>query len=147
MIASLVYDESGTTAILRFSYDRNLVERLKAIPLDFRSYNPETKAWSIKTPYDAMAAKMLREHFPGAEIQDRPQPRANFAGWTYSPPQPTCGCTSDHKLLGICSSASPELVKAALRIAAKKNHPDLGGSTTQMQAINAAADRLLQEAR
>jgi hypothetical protein len=149
MFASLVYDETGNTAILRFSYDRNLVERLKVIPHDYRSYNSATKEWRVQQPYDRMAAKLLGEHFPSAVIEERPKSGPDFSAWAYAPPPPppTCGCTADHKLPGVCANADPDLVETALRIAAKKNHPDVGGSTTQMQAINAAAERLLEAVR
>jgi len=40
-----------------------------------------------------------------------------------------------------------ELIAAGLRTLSKKYHPDVGGSTAHMQAINAAAEWLRQQAR
>ena len=40
-----------------------------------------------------------------------------------------------------------ELVSAGLRTLSKKFHPDVGGSHERMQAINAAADWVRQQAR
>jgi hypothetical protein len=41
-------------------------------------------------------------------------------------------------------SGPPEVVNAAYCALAKKVHPDAGGDTTKMQAMN-AADKLLQD--
>jgi hypothetical protein len=145
MFASSVYDETGDTAILRFTLNRNLVERLKVILHDYRSYNSTKKEWRSQQPYIRMVAKLLSEQFAIAVIVERPKAETNFSARAYAAPSPpTCGCMADHKLFGVCANGDPDLVKVVLRSAAKENHPDVAGSTRQMQAISAAVDRLLE---
>lgn len=42
------------------------------------------------------------------------------------------------EVLGVRSDAAPEIIEAAYRAAAKKAHPDAGGTDEQMAALNAA---------
>lgn len=49
---------------------------------------------------------------------------------------------SPYEVLGISHTATAEEIKTAYRICAKKNHPDHGGSTEEMQKINAAYKQL-----
>ncbi len=142
MIASLVYH--GEVAVLTTSFDKLFVDCQKAtVPHDFRSWVPELEIWRFLKPYDRLAAKLLLEHCADAEIET---PGNAHAGFRYQMP-PGCRCIPDHRLLGICESASPELVRAALRIAAKQHHPDVGGDVAVMQHLNAAADRILKRVR
>lgn len=136
-MASLVYDQSGTTAILSFSFDRVLVDRLKTIPPASRTYDPGTKSWRIQFPYDGLAAGMLREHFPDAEVQTPPQ-RDRWGNVAQG-----CQCDDDHRRLHVCQSAPVIVVQAAYKALAKQLHPDTGGDGQAMQALNASYERLM----
>ncbi len=120
---------------LRFPYDADLVESLKAeIPSHARKYDPIVKAWTVSSAYAEIAARLMFAVFPDVDLVDQsrtapPSDRAPRAGDPYA-------------VLHLRSTAPPELVTAAHRCLAKLNHPDRGGSTATMQAINAAVDAI-----
>jgi hypothetical protein len=108
-----------------------LIPRWKdAVPARYRSYDPSAKVWRFVGQYRALAAALLLIYFPGADVPVRfrtpSHPQARAAG-------------SDHiRVLHLCETASVELIEASYRVLARLNHPDAGGSTEAMQAINGA---------
>ena len=52
-----------------------------------------------------------------------------------------------YKALGVSPTATPQELKAAYRLIAKKLHPDMGGSPTALSAVNEAYDVLSDPAR
>lgn len=121
-------------AELRFPYDATFIDRLKAtVPAYARTYSPESKTWTISPAYVDVAARLMFAVFPDVEIMEHARPgssdRAPHAGDAYT-------------VLHLLPTAPPELVTTAHRCLAKLHHPDRGGSTAAMQAINAAAEAL-----
>jgi hypothetical protein len=135
--------------IFRFPFDGQVVEQLKSrIPPHARRWNPSTKEWAIDPPHHETMHAMLRAHF----------------GWF--PPLPTEGpdpevaalraevcrlreqlrqaeaVPESYKMLHLQPTAPPEVISAAHKALVKLKHPDLGGNTREMQAINAAFDSL-----
>jgi len=120
---------------LRFPYDADLVESLKAeIPSHARTYDPIVKAWTVSAAYSDVAARLMLETFPDVDLvnQSRTAPPADRA--------PRAG--DPYVVLHLLPSAPPELVSAAHKCLARLHHPDKGGSTATMQAINAAVDAI-----
>jgi hypothetical protein len=123
------------SVVLRFPYDADLVESLKArVPGHARKYDPITKAWTVTAMYVPVAFWLMVETFGDVEIVDTASAgsadRDRHAGedpWT---------------ILHLRPTAPPELVTAAHRCLAKLHHPDRGGTTAVMQEINAAAEAL-----
>lgn len=64
-----------------------------------------------------------------------------FAGYTALPPSGSSPGTSWWNVLGCAHNAPLDVVKEAYRDAARKAHPDGGGSHDAMVAINAAWDQ------
>ncbi len=115
-------------AVLKFPYDPWLVESLKTgIPGHARSYAPETKAWTVAPAYVAVATRLMLAAFPDVELVD---------------PSRTAPPSDPYVVLHLLPSAPPELVTAAHKCLSKLHHPDKGGDTATMQAINAAAEAL-----
>ena len=120
-------------AVLRFPFDQWLVESLKAgIPVHARTYDPETKAWTVAPAYVAVATRLMLEVFPDVELVD---------------PSRTAPLSDPYVVLHLLPTAPPELVTAAHKCLAKLHHPDRGGSTATMQALNAAVDAIRETGR
>ncbi len=123
------------SVVLQFPYDAALIASLKAaIPAHARRYDPIAKSWTVSAAYADVAARLMVAVFPDVDLVDQsrtgpPSDRAPHAGDPYA-------------VLHLRPSAPPELVTAAHRVLARIHHPDVGGSTAAMQAINAAADAI-----
>ena len=119
--------------VLTFPYSGDLVAALKAhVPAHARTYDPDTRAWTIAAAYAGLACQLMRAAFPdvleegaGATFDRGGDPRESAL-----------------VILHLRPSAPPELVDAAYRCLARLHHPDRGGDTAVMQAINAAAEQL-----
>jgi hypothetical protein len=57
------------------------------------------------------------------------------------------GPDDHHEILGVQRSAGPEEIRAAYRRAAKKAHPDQGGSNEAFRRVQLAAETLLEAAQ
>jgi len=127
--ACALFLSDGTCAVT-FAYDKWVIEELKRqIPADHRSYDPANKTWYVRPGWGQVAISVLRMAFDAVEVttQDkRSQPKPirrsdpNFSELHLLPSAPTC------------------VIEAAYKAMAKANHPDRGGSTAAMQAINSA---------
>lgn len=71
----------------------------------------------------------------GAQILDRA-----FTGFTALPAP-----RSPFEILGVSPAASIDEIERAFRAAARKAHPDAGGSSARMAELNAARDQVLRE--
>ncbi len=121
--------------VLTFPFDRWLVDALKAeIPGHDRTYAPDTRAWTIAPAYAHVASQLMHDVFPDVEI----------VGAATPPPFDRGRPSSDDPwvILHLRPTAPPELVSAAHRCLAKLHHPDAGGDTAVMQAINQAYDAI-----
>ena len=62
-----------------------------------------------------------------------------FAGFVALPAPPSCW-----EILGLADTATPHQVQSAFRTLARRAHPDTGGSTADMAALNSARDEALR---
>jgi hypothetical protein len=116
-------------------YDPGLIEAWKdAIPFRHRSYEPTSKAWRFLSEYRDVAAALLLERFPDADIPGRTRSRVGAA------PRPT---GSDHyATLHLLPTAPRAVIDAAFRALSKACHPDRGGSDAAMRRLIEAHDAL-----
>ncbi len=118
---------------LRFSYDAGFISRLKGeIPVYARTYDPETRIWTVRAAYATRACFMMRETFGavteyGDDVADRVRRD-----------------DPDFAALHLMPSAPPALVEAAFRCLSKELHPDRGGKHEAMIELNEAITRLRQ---
>lgn len=54
---------------------------------------------------------------------------------------------TDYEILGITTDSTPEGIRAAYRILAKKHHPDYGGDPANFRTVNGAYQRLYQQGK
>jgi len=75
--------------------------------------------------------------------------RASFAGWQMALPAPGSVKRSWREVLGYSATAalSETAIKSAYKTAAKKTHPDQGGSHDAMAEVNRAHDEAMKELR
>ncbi len=117
--------------ILTFPYNRGLVEALKREePSYARSYDPATKEWMVTQPYVAVAGALVEATFPDTEVID--------FSTNFSRPNPSPSAPDEYRTLHLLPSAPQELVEAAYKCLSRLYHPDRGGDTQKMQALNAA---------
>lgn len=135
MIAHVARREDGSAEV-RFPFDRRLIEMIKLmIPAGRRSWHPDAKHWTVQPPYVGEAERLLRQRFGAVLITEAPGPFT--AG-----PTPIRQTDPDFAALHLLPSAPPALVATAYKVLAKTQHPDTGGDTAHMQALNVAYGRL-----
>jgi DnaJ-domain-containing protein 1 len=127
-----------------FPYDAAMVEDCKAVPVAYRSYDPDKRLWTISVPYaDRILDRFLRR-FPHATVDEYTSQERTKA----SPPPPRPLHADPYEVLHLRPSAPPELVEAAARTLAKLHHPDRqpaheqARATAAMARINRAAEDL-----
>ena len=115
-------------------FDAAFVAMIKqVIPVPLRAWYAAERCWWIGAPAVGDAKRILGEFFPG--YQER-----FLAGATPFSASP-------HAVLEVRDDASPEVIEAAYRALARKHHPDVGGDTRTMQAINEAYDQIRAQVR
>lgn len=128
-------------------YLDGFVEALKReIPAWGRAWDKGHKMWHVDLAY-RWELQGLLDHFYGewrnvspAELGLEPE-----AGHKRARQAAAGGYEADkYAALHLLPTAPPELVKAAYRCLAMLNHPDRGGDTRAMQAINEAYEALAQ---
>ncbi len=92
------------------------------------------KIWTVTAGCFPVVFRLMHQTFLDVEVEERARPGAS------SDRAPHAG--DPYAVLHLLPSAPPELVTAAHRCLAELNHPDRGGSTATMQAINAAVDAI-----
>ncbi len=136
---------------ITFPYDPMFISNLKdRVPVGCREWRPERRAWWVHALYAPRVIDMMRAWWPDVEVI-RPGQRTSTEGarryWTPPPPPPPRR-DDPYQVLHLLPSAPVELVEAAGRTLAKLCHPDTKPegeralATVQMQAINAAVDRV-----
>ena len=121
---------------LTFPYAAELVDALKAtVPGYARTYDPATRAWTVTPAYAGVATRLMHQIFADVETVDHTAAGSGFDRG---------GDPREAALvvLHLRPTAPPELVDAAYKCLARLHHPDRGGSTATMQAINAAAEQI-----
>jgi hypothetical protein len=135
--------------VFRFPFDGAVVEQLKGdIPPHARRWNPSTKEWAIDPPHHETMHGILRSHFgwfpplptegPDPEVE---RLRAEVAALRAKLRQQEA-IPDAYRTLCVLPTAPPQVIAAAHRALVRLHHPDAGGDTLTMQAINAAADQL-----
>ncbi|MCC6943518.1 MAG: J domain-containing protein [Thermomicrobiales bacterium] len=119
---------SSSRIELQFPFDGAFVEMLKReIPAACRSWDPVRRVWTISADdqyWASLAVDLLVSRFPRARVAREANRET--------------GGNDPYRSLHLLPTAPPELVKSAYRTLSKLNHPDHGGDTAAMQAINAA---------
>lgn len=124
----------GSAADVTFPFSAYVVAELKrAVPAPLRTYDPDSKTWTVAARYVSAVYHVLAQVFGEVDVEgsrsgaaDRGRPSSDDP-WV---------------ILHLRPTAPPELVSAAHKCLAKLHHPDAGGSTATMQAINAAAEQI-----
>jgi hypothetical protein len=136
-LAQIQHLPDGAVA-LRFPYDAEFISRLKdEIPASARTYDPETKTWTVRPAFAERAVALMRETF--AAVVEYGADRT-----ATSPPDPTRRDDPDLAVLHLLPSAPPELIETAYRCLSKLCHPDKGGEHDGMLELNEAITRLRQ---
>ncbi len=115
-----------------------------------RRYDPATKSWIVVGPdykdFYSWVDYCCTTFF--AQIKRAgPGKQQKAKGTPPPPPKPPKQSKEDEafEALHLCSSAPPEVVKAAYRALAQKHHPDHQGDTATMQRLNQAYDLLSKQ--
>lgn len=149
-------------------YNASFVDDLKAlVPHELRLWESDQKRWYVFETYAEQAVRLARKYWPliNLDAYDSPEmreERQRHQQWRQSQsgyqrqqdqqyrqqssgqwqPGASSGTRSDYAMLFVTDDAPPEVIKAAYKALAIKYHPDRGGDTVAMQAVNAAYDRL-----
>lgn len=116
--------------VLKSPYAPTLVQTLKdAIPYTYREWDSSAKVWRIAPEWGDVVTQVLAD--VGAHVVDR---RPLVAPPVAVAPVLQAACT----YLFIVPEAPVEVAEAAFKALAKKHHPDVGGDTAMMQALNDA---------
>ena len=125
----------GSAADVTFPFNADVVAGIKrAVPAPLRSYNPDTKTWTVAGRYVGAVARILAQVFGDVDIEGSRTGAADRGR--------RAGTDDPYVVLHLRPTAPPELVSAAHKCLAKLHHPDAGGSTSTMQMINAAAEQI-----
>ncbi len=130
----IVWHPDGSAADVTFPYSAFVVGELKrAVPAPLRTYDPDTKTWTVAGRYVSAVYHVLAQVFGEVDVEGSRSGAADRGRPSSDDPWAT---------LHLRPTAPPELVTAAHRCLAKLNHPDAGGSTATMQAINSAVESI-----
>ena len=115
----------------------------ETVPAWARHWDKDRKMWHVAPEYKRELERVLEVHYGGVQWVE---PAELGLGARAQHRQPG-GQAEAYAALHLLPTAPAELVQAAYRCLAKLNHPDLGGDTSAMQAINAAYAELEQVSR
>ncbi len=130
----IIWHPDGSAADVTFPYSAFVVAEIKhVVPAWLRSYDSNTKTWTVAGRYVHLVYHVLAQVFGEVDVEgsrtgpaDRGRPSRDDP-WV---------------ILHLRPTAPPELVSAAHKCLAKLNHPDAGGSTAVMQRINRAVESI-----
>ena len=130
----IIWHSDGSAADVTFPFDAFVVAELKrVVPAWLRSYDPDLKTWMVDGRYVHLVYHVLAQVFGDVDVEGS---RAGTADRGGDPREAAL------IVLHLRPTAPPELVDAAYKCLARLHHPDRGGSTLTMQAINAAAEQI-----
>lgn len=155
---------------LYLPFEPRFVDGLKgAVPADYRDWDADTRSWYVGPEYWEHALALARRFWPTLQIvgtssehaRQRERQRAGsyrqsrehtrqgfedifsqFFGQQPGGQRSAAAPRTDHGVLCVTDDAPPEVIRAAYKALSRLRHPDAGGSTEEMQRINAAFDRL-----
>lgn len=113
-------EKLGRTEFL-FPYDPAMVEDCKAVPVAYRSYDPDKRLWTISAPYANRVLDLFLRRFPHATVNRYGTRGRDSAS---PPPPPKAPVTTPHATLYVLPTAPREVIEAAYRALVKKHHPD-----------------------
>jgi hypothetical protein len=126
-----------------------LVRSLKSrIDWRERRFDPGAKVWHVAPAAGDDLRLWLLAHFDAGQRRLVGVTLDDLGAASYRrPPPPPSGAggraqTSPYDVLWLRPGAPSEVVKAAYKALAFKHHPDKGGDTAAMQAINVAFEQL-----
>jgi hypothetical protein len=127
--ALLLPDTTEERFILNSPYDPTFVAAFKAaIPWTAREWDAARKVWRVDEAFDAVVIDLAEQH--GAIVTDkRPVAESDQV-----PPALREACA----ILHITPGAPLAVAEAAYKALARLHHPDVGGDTATMQALNEA---------
>lgn len=132
-------------------YDPDFVEALKLdIPSSGRRWLADDKLWRVEKLFEFRLLSLLKEFFDTVERVPLSELSGAASGRSGYRPGANGGADSlrqDYATLHLLPSAPAEVVKAVYRTLAKLKHPDAGGTTADMQHINAAYERIDEKER
>jgi hypothetical protein len=129
-LAAVVTVGDDERLILRSPYDPALVEALKdAIPRAYREWDAAAKVWRIDPDWGDVVLQALTDI--GVSVVDK---RPAVPSPTTVAPKLQEACIE----LCIRPEAPVEVAEAAYKALARLHHPDVGGDTAKMQALNNA---------
>jgi hypothetical protein len=130
--ARMTRTADGLSYRVTFPFDPDVVAGIKAaVPPHSRTYDPDEKAWYVAIAYTAPVRRLLEATFMQVEMDTE---RTTYT----SPPPPDRAPQTSYTVLHLQPTAPPELIESAYRTLSRLHHPDQGGDTETMQAINAA---------
>lgn len=130
----IVWHPDGSAADVTFPYSAYVVAELKdAVPAPLRTYDPDSKTWTVAGRYVSAVYHVLAQVFGEVDVEGSRSGAADRG-------RPTGG--DPYVVLHLLPTAPPELVSAAHKCLAKLHHPDAGGSTAVMQRINRAVESI-----
>lgn len=110
----------------------------KNLPRRQYKWRSDVKEWWFDDSTVEMAAALVERHLgPVRHTATRPE--------TISPPTLPADLAEAYQALFLLPSAPPAVVTAAYKALAKMTHPDHGGATETMQALNSAYERIGRE--
>lgn len=163
-MATITYRD--VDAKIEVPFAQPFVDAVKArIPSDFRRYEPHNRTWFVYVPYIEEARRLCALYYPelqelNREAFDEREERAKarreedearrqqaYGSRGYGNPQQANPHAENdpYTRLHVTRDAPKEVVDATYRALARKAHPDAGGSTQAMQALNAAYDEIKRE--
>ena len=122
-------------------FDEAFITALKAaIPARQRKWRPELRLWRVDRSAGDVLDTLLWRFFGGYEVVHPGELGLDSGQHRQAGPQAQHRLPAEqtYAVLHLQPTAPAELVTAAYRVLAKLKHPDHGGSTQEMQQINAA---------
>ncbi len=135
----IAWHPDGSAADVTFPFSAYVVAEIKrAVPAPLRTYDPDSKTWTVAGRYVSAVYHVLAQVFGEVDVEGSRSGAADHGRQSSDDPW---------VILHLRPTAPLELVTAAHKCLAKLNHPDRGGSTVTMQAINQAVEQIREVSR
>ena len=124
----------GSAADITFPFDAFVVGELKrAVPAPLRTYDPDSKTWTVAGRYVHAVYHVLDRVFGEVEVEGARSGAADHRQRAGGDP---------YEVLHLLPSAPDEVVTVVYRTLARLCHPDCGGEHDAMVALNQAYDAI-----
>ena len=140
MTAPLIHwHPDGSAADASFPYSAYIVAEIKRlVPAPARTYDPDSKTWTVAGRYVSAVYHVLAQVFGEVDIEGSRTGTSDHR-------QSASG--DSYQVLHLLPSAPDEVVTVVYRTLAKLHHPDHGGSTATMLALNHAVEQIREMSR